>query len=51
MTKLKPEFVVPGVLLSLTAMWLLSQPNCKRGCRTVAEHLLEHGIRDIFLGI
>jgi hypothetical protein len=51
MKKLKPEFVVPGVLLSLTAMWLLSQPKCNRGCRTVAEHLLQHGIRDIILGV
>lgn len=27
---------------------LLSDPNCKRGCRSVAEHLLTHGIDDLF---
>ncbi len=51
MSKLKPELVIPGILLSLIAVWLFSRPNCKRGCRTVAEHLLEHGIEDIFLGV
>ena len=25
---------------------LLSQPKCHKGCRTVAEHLVEHGIQD-----
>jgi hypothetical protein len=27
---------------------LLSDPHCKRGCRTVAQHLIEHGL-DEFL--
>jgi hypothetical protein len=51
MPKVKPELIAPGLLVSLAAIWLLSQPNCKRGCRTVAQHLLEHGIRDIILGV
>ena len=51
MAKSKSTFVVPGIVLSLAAMWLLSDPKCNRGCRTVAEHLLEHGIRDIILGV
>lgn len=25
-------------------LYLLSRPQCVRGCRTVAEHLLTHGI-------
>lgn len=40
-----------GLLTIAVAAWLSSRPNCNQGCQTVAEHLLEHGIRDIFLGI
>lgn len=29
--------------------WLASNPNCKRGCKTVAQHLAEHALED-FLG-
>jgi hypothetical protein len=28
---------------------LLQNPRCNRGCKTVAQHLIEHGIED-FLG-
>ena len=35
--------------ICLLSLWLLSRPKCRRGCRTVAEHLLEHGLED-FIG-
>lgn len=38
-------FVVIGGTVLVGAL-LLSDPNCKRGCRTFAEHLVEHGIQD-----
>jgi hypothetical protein len=37
--------------ICLFGLWLLSQPRCRRGCRTVAEHLLEHGLEDFFASL
>lgn len=39
--------LIAGLVLAGLAWWLLSKPQCNRGCRTVAEHLLEHGIEDV----
>jgi len=36
--------ILGGAGSILFALWLASNPRCNRGCRTVAEHLLEHGI-------
>jgi hypothetical protein len=35
-----------GVGLVALALILASRPNCNRGCRSVAEHLFEHGVDD-----
>jgi hypothetical protein len=32
-----------GILLLVGGIALLSDPNCKCGCRTLAEHLLKAG--------
>ncbi len=40
-------FLVIGGTVLVGAL-LLSDPRCKRGCRTVAEHLVQHGIQDFF---
>ena len=38
-----------GIIASvLVGIWLLSNPRCTRGCRTVAQHLLEHGLEGFF---
>ena len=42
--------VVLGVLAVLVGKALLSEPRCQRGCRTLAEHLVEHGINNIIRG-
>ncbi len=34
-----------GVFAILSAIVLLSNPRCKHGCQTVAEHLLVTGAR------
>lgn len=34
-------FVVVGA-------WLMSRPNCNKGCQSVAAHLLDHGLEDLF---
>ena len=41
--------ILAGLGLMLLAGWMLSNPRCNRGCKTVAQHLLDHGIDD-FLG-
>ena len=44
--------ILVGAGLALFGLWLLnSKPQCNRGCRTVAEHLLEHGITDVVVGL
>ncbi len=42
----KALLVSTGVFL--VDLWLVSRPNCSRGCQTVAEHLIEHGLADFF---
>jgi hypothetical protein len=37
-----------ALLLAVLGVVLLSDPKCTRGCRTVAEHLLAHGIEGVF---
>jgi hypothetical protein len=36
--------IVLGFFLFLLGLWLLQNPNCRRGCRTVVEHLLTDGL-------
>ncbi len=37
------------VVASLIAgIYLLSKPNCRHGCRTVAEHLISYGLEGLF---
>jgi hypothetical protein len=40
-----------GIAFTAALLVLNSNPRCNRGCRTVAEHLLEHGIEDIFISL
>jgi hypothetical protein len=35
----------------LVALWLLSNPLCNRGCRSVAEHLLNHAVDDFLASL
>ena len=37
-------WVLGGIALGLA---LLSSPKCNRGCRTLAEHLITHGIDEL----
>jgi hypothetical protein len=45
------RMVLAGVGVVVVALILLSRPNCKRGCRSVAEHLFEHGVDEIVAGL
>jgi len=40
-----------GTGLLLIATILASRPSCNRGCRTIAEHLIEHGVKDIVVAL
>lgn len=42
--------LVVGATLVLVGLWLRSDPQCGRGCRTVAEHLIKHGFEEFFRG-
>jgi hypothetical protein len=37
-------WVLGGIAFGLA---LLSSPRCNRGCRTLAEHLITHGIDEL----
>jgi hypothetical protein len=43
--------ILAGAGSILFALWLASNPHCNRGCHTVAEHLLEHGIDEFVAGL
>lgn len=45
------RMVLAGFGVAVAALILMSRPNCKRGCRTMAEHLLEHGVDEIIAGL
>ena len=39
-------------LIFLALCYLLTRnPRCSRGCSTLAQHLLEHGIDDLLVGL
>lgn len=40
--------LVGGLLVLFTGAVLLSNPRCERGCRTIGEHLISHGLQAIF---
>ncbi len=37
-------FAIVGIF---AGCYLLSDPKCKRGCKTVAAHLITHGIDEL----
>jgi hypothetical protein len=39
--------VLLGLLLFFFGLVLLQKPNCRRGCRTLAEHLLTDGLEGV----
>lgn len=39
--------ILLGFLLFLLGLVLLQRPNCRRGCRTIAEHLLTDGLDEM----
>lgn len=46
----KDKFTV-GVVLTIAGCLLLQKPNCRRGCKTIAEHLVTDGLDDMLAGL
>jgi len=40
-----------GLLLFALGFFLLQKPNCRRGCRTIAEHLLTDGVDEVMAAL
>ena len=36
-----------ALLVFLVGLALLQKPNCRRGCRTIAEHLMTDGLDEM----
>jgi hypothetical protein len=51
MKKDKSDAVVAGVLILIVGAVLLSNPECKGGCRTVGGCLLEHGFKTLLASL
>lgn len=48
----KQENLIWGGFVLLGIGWFLSRnPNCNRGCKTVAQHLASAGLEDIIGGL
>lgn len=47
----KDQKIALGTTLVVLGFLLLMRPDCKRGCRTVAQHLVEHGLEDLIAGL
>lgn len=47
----KSNALVTAIALVGIAALLLSNPRCRHGCRTTAEHLFEHGLKVLFADI
>ena len=43
---LRPILLVSLTML-VTGYWLQGNPQCKRGCQTLAQHLINHGWKEL----
>jgi hypothetical protein len=44
---MRDKRILAGLGFMLFASWMLSDPHCNRGCKTIAQHLLDHDIDDL----
>ena len=47
MKKSDQQLLTVGAVLLGAGLILSRNPNCNRGCKTLAQHLLDHGIDDL----
>ena len=43
--------LLAGAAVLGIGLWLASNPRCEGGCKTVAEHLIEHSIPQLLRGL
>jgi hypothetical protein len=43
--------MIPSLVVVAVGCWLLSEPRCSRGCKTVAEHLVTDGLESVINGL
>lgn len=51
MKKSQQQMIVAGAVAIGFALLLSSSPNCNKGCKTLAQHLLDHGFDDLLGGL
>lgn len=39
--------IILSLIVCLVGLFLLQKPNCNRGCKTIAEHLLTDGLDEM----
>jgi len=49
-TGMNKEFAIALLFVGIGIV-MLQDPKCRRGCRTVAEHLVSHGIDDFLASL
>lgn len=49
MKKLSSQPLALAALAVGIGLILASNPRCREGCRTLAEHLINHGLKAIFI--
>jgi hypothetical protein len=47
---IKEKEILAGLVLLLLGALLLKNPRCNRGCKTVGEHIVSHGLDDLLAG-
>ena len=47
----RSDKIVFWAVLSFIGLVLSSKPNCNRGCKTVAEHLITHGFDEMMAAL
>jgi len=47
MPKNEADLLKAAAVCFVVAFILTRSPNCSRGCRTLAEHLVSHGVDDL----
>ena len=51
MTQNQVNLLQAATLCFFVAFVLTRSPNCNRGCRTLAEHLVSHGLDDVLAAL
>jgi len=51
MSKPKQQLLTMGISLVVIGIVVASYKNCNRGCQSLADHLIDHGLQDVIAGL